>query len=66
MQFIWQYEPLLVLLWALGFVEDLFFPDHICDVPASTSMDGGVVMERHRALNWLISGDAWDEVDLST
>lgn len=55
-----------MLLWALGFVEDLFFPDHICDVPASAGMDGGVVMERHRALNWLISGDEWDEVDLST
>jgi len=115
-QFIWQYEPLLVMLWALGYVEDLFFPDHICDVPALVrimkehdsipalvenakprsldellsaadmiyrldwacvdarihnlpapcAMDSGVVMERHRALNWLISDADWDNVDIST
>ena len=115
-QFVWQYEPLFVMLWALGYEEELFFPDHICDVPGVTrtmhehdsiekllkgaklrsvgelldaadmifrldwacvdtrihglpapaGMDGGVVMERHKALNWLICGDDWDEVDIST
>ena len=35
-------------------------------LPAPAGMDGGVVMERHKALNWLICGDDWDEVDIST
>ena len=112
----WQYEPLFVMLWALGYEEELFFPDHICDVPGITQvmrerdsmeallkgaklrsgkelldaadmifrldwacvdtrihglpapagMDSGVVMERHKALNWLVCGDEWDKVDIST
>ncbi len=115
-QFVWQYEPLFVMLWALGYEEELFFPDHICDVPGITQvmrerdsmeallkgaklrsgkelldaadmifrldwacvdtrihglpapagMDSGVVMERHKALNWLVCGDEWDKVDIST
>lgn len=115
-QFVWQYEPLLVMLWALGYEEELFFPDRICDVdnlvrimcehnsiealvkdakvrnaeellseadmiyrldwacvdtrihglPAPAGMDGGVVMERHKALNWLIQEVDWDDVDIST
>ncbi|MBR3844025.1 MAG: DUF4272 domain-containing protein [Clostridia bacterium] len=28
--------------------------------------DGGVVMERHKALNWLIQDVDWDDVDIST
>ena len=115
-QFVWQYEPLLVMLWALGYEEELLFPDNICNVgalvrtmrehnnieglvkdaklrtaeellseadmiyrldwacvdtrihglPAPAGMDGGVVMERHKALNWLIQDVAWDDVDIST
>lgn len=34
-QFAWQYENLWVMEWALGLTGDLFWPDHICDVPAS-------------------------------
>ena len=29
----WKYESLLVLEWALGLVDNLDFPDHICNVP---------------------------------
>lgn len=29
-------------------------------------LDGGVVAERHYALNWLIRNELWDEVDTST
>ncbi len=115
-QFLWQYEPLMVILWALGYENELFFPDKICDVgalvrtmrehnsidalvkdanprsadellyeadmiycldwacvdtrihglPAPAGMDSGVVMERHKALNWLIQGEDWDSVDIST
>lgn len=32
-QFSWRYERSWVLLWALGYVEDLSYPDSICDVP---------------------------------
>lgn len=31
-QFSWRYESLLVVLWALGLVPDLVWPDGICDV----------------------------------
>lgn len=37
-QFVWQYENLWVMEWALGLHEDLFWPDHICDVPASVRL----------------------------
>ena len=32
-QFTWRYEAAWVMLWALGYVESLDRPDHICDVP---------------------------------
>ena len=116
-QFSWQYECLNVMLWALGFIDNLTFPDDICDVPkiagiinryetfdsflyASAmrdkeeildeadliyrynwacvdarinsrdidSLNSGVVMERHRALNWLINycNQDWDDVTTDT
>lgn len=34
-QFIWRYESYWVLLWALGFVEQLGTPTEVCDVPLS-------------------------------
>lgn len=36
-QFVWRYEAAWVLLWALGYVEELKPPTEICDVPASVS-----------------------------
>lgn len=117
-QLSWQYEAYWVLLWALGIVEKLEFPDRICDCalaiqavaecedfsqflakaklrPAAEILDQadfiyrcdwacvyarinrqepaaglnpGVVLERHRALNWLIRHrDAeWDDVSMDT
>lgn len=114
----WQYENLYVMEWALGLIQDLPFPDAICDVPltarvlssfsdreallaaakprsgeelldacdlifcldwacvdarvyrlpAPAGMDGGITMERHKTLNWLIGceGWAWDEVEVNT
>ena len=32
-QFSWRYEAAWVMLWALGYVDSLGRPDHICDVP---------------------------------
>ncbi|MCL2235889.1 MAG: DUF4272 domain-containing protein [Defluviitaleaceae bacterium] len=116
-QFSWQYECLNVMLWALNFVDELTFPDDICDVSAvvriiqshetfgdflaasslrnkeeildqadliyrynwacvdarinnraMTTINPGVVAERHRALNWLIHycEQPWDEVTTDT
>lgn len=115
----WQYENLYVMEWALGLIDELDFPDHICDVPAAVrnmnkfdslqdlidqskmrskrelldqcdlifclnwacvdtrvmqlpapaGMQGGVVAERHKSLNWLCGdGDSspWDEVGTDT
>lgn len=40
----------------------------IYSLPAPGKLDSGVVMERHKALNWLIrDGEKdWDNVDIST
>lgn len=116
--FSWQYECLYVMLWALGYIDSLSFPEQICDVAATVriihqynslsalvaaavprtlsevldaadliyrldwscvnarisqlpmprNLDGGVVQERHKSLNWLIDSDGvdWDDVDVST
>lgn len=37
-QYIWQYENLWVMEWALGLTDDLFWPDRICDVPESVRL----------------------------
>lgn len=117
-QFTWRYECLWTLLWALGFIERLEYPDKICDVAKSVSilksfedfneflnksnlrskeeildeadliyrydwacvnarikgrqapseLDSGVVVERHKTLNWLINymDDEWDDVGTDT
>ncbi len=36
-QFIWRYEAAWVLLWALGYVDELSYPSSICDVPAAVT-----------------------------
>ena len=36
-QFIWRYEAAWVLLWALGYVDKLSYPNTICDVPSAVS-----------------------------
>ena len=116
-QFAWQYEDYWVMLWALGYVATLDYPDKICDVPkavnflrghstaefiakaklrdlseildeadliyrldwatvtarlknqaAPSGLVAGVVLERHRALNWLIGymKQEWDDVSTDT
>ncbi|MCE5168867.1 DUF4272 domain-containing protein [Paenibacillus profundus] len=117
-QFAWMYECCWVLLWALGYVEQLDFPGDICDVqsaidvlrnagdydtfynnavvrtkaeileqtdriyrydwacvnerinnrPIPGGLNDEVVVERHRAFNWLICYmDAdWDHVRTDT
>jgi hypothetical protein len=116
-QFSWRYEDYWVMLWTLGYVETLDYPDKVCDVPKAikflhdnttegfiakaklrdlseildeadliyrydwaavnarlkkqetpASLDAGVVMERHHALNWLIGymDQEWDDVTTDT
>ncbi|WP_115720287.1 DUF4272 domain-containing protein [Gallaecimonas mangrovi] len=36
-QFVWRYEAAWVLLWALGYVDNLGEPTDICDVPAAVT-----------------------------
>ena len=105
------------MLWALGYIETLNYPDKVCDVPkavgilrdistkdfitkaklrdlseildqadliyrydwavvnarlkkqdAPADIDGGIVLERHHALNWLIGymNQEWDDVTTDT
>jgi hypothetical protein len=113
----WRYEGLHVMLWALGFIDTLSYPDQLCNVAddvkiihelggkqfrekaklrskkeildqadlilrlnwacvdarvknktAPGGLDKGVVLERHHALNWLISflQQEWDDVRTDT
>lgn len=34
-QFCWRYECYWVMLWALGYIDELHYPSDICDVPRS-------------------------------
>lgn len=116
---VWKYEGFWVLIWALGFVDELNFPTEICDVRfcidlfqrfenvdemienaelrdiadildeadlifrydwncvnarinnrmPDSGLDSSVVLERHRALNWLIEcadAEDWDNVAAHT
>ena len=36
-QFIWRYEAAWVLLWALSYIDELAYPNAICDVSASVT-----------------------------
>ncbi|PCI29565.1 hypothetical protein COB55_01960 [Candidatus Wolfebacteria bacterium] len=116
--FTWKYECYWVMLWVLGYIEKLDYPDHVGDVSKSakilrdagsyenllknsvlrepkeildqadliyryhwacvnarlneedppSELDSGVVVERHRALNWLVSysDQDWDDVTTDT
>ncbi|AGY58898.1 DUF4272 domain-containing protein [Gloeobacter kilaueensis] len=66
LQFIWRYESLWVLLWALGYVEELALPRAICDIAAivglitSVSVDPFVDFALLRPLS-----DILDQADLT-
>lgn len=36
--FTWRYESLWVLLWSLGYIEELNYPSTICDVPQAVNI----------------------------
>lgn len=113
----WRYESLNALMWAVGYVDPLVYPDTICDVPTIVGLilnqprqqfeagatlknkseildeldktyrmswacvqgritgkepgggiHGGIVYERHYALNWLTRYQdlEWDDVSTDT
>jgi len=113
-QISWQLEGYLILLWTLGLIDEIEFPDVLVDPDSVTSLVSScssykefleqcqlrdvedvldladltyrynwycvesrinddepiinpeIVMERHRALNWLLSDDEWDNVEIET
>ena len=44
-QFSWRYERSWVLLWALGYIDELSYPSGICDVPKLAGMLQGKKVE---------------------
>ena len=113
-QISWQFEGCAILLWTLGLIEDVEFPDTLVEPDYLTSIVSScesykefiekcglrdvnevldladltyrynwycvdaqineeepiinpeVVMERHRALKWLLSDEEWDKVEINT
>lgn len=113
-QMAWQFEGYVVLLWTLGLVRELPFPDTLVEPDEVTAlvstcnnyrefvancqlrdvhevldladltyrynwycveakingeepvMDPEIVLERHRALNWLITQEKWEKVKIDT
>ena len=114
MQISWQFEGNLILMWCLGLVEEIPFPDVLIDPDDITSIvsscssykeftekclfrdvqdvldladliyrydwycvdceskglepsiNSEVVIERHRAVNWLLTDEEWDNVEIDT
>jgi hypothetical protein len=64
-QFAWRYEAAWVLLWALGYVDDLKKPTAICDVPFAVQAMKGRTAEQFLAEASLRPiDDLLDEADL--
>ena len=114
MQISWQFEGNLILMWCLGLIEEIPFPDVLVDPDEITSIvsscssykeftekclfrdvqdvldladliyrydwycvdceskglepsiNSEVVIERHRAINWLLTNEEWDNVEINT
>lgn len=113
-QISWQFEGYVILLWTLGLIDEIEFPDSLVDPDSVTAIVSAcdnyrefiekcqlrdvhevldladltyrynwycveakingeepiinpeVVVERHRALNWLLSDKKWDNVEINT
>ncbi|MBS1567753.1 MAG: DUF4272 domain-containing protein [Bacteroidetes bacterium] len=44
----WRYESLHVMLWALGFIDSLSYPDQLCDVAADVKVIYGLTEQQFR------------------
>lgn len=113
-QISWQFEGCIILLWTLGLIDTIEFPDKLVDPDSITAIvsacdnykefiekcelrdvntvldladltyrytwycvdsrikeeepkiNAEIVMERQRALNWLLSDKKWDNVEINT
>jgi len=113
-QIAWQFEGYVILLWTLGLIDEILFPDELIEPDSVTAivsacdsyrefvekcqlrsvhevldladltyrynwycveskindeepvMNPEIVMERHRALNWLLTNEKWDKVEINT
>lgn len=113
-QLSWQFEGYVILLWTLGLIDEITFPDTLVDPDSVTAIVSAcdtykefkekcnlrnvnevldladltyrynwycveakirdedpvinpeIVMERHRALNWLLTDAKWDKVEINT
>lgn len=61
----WRYESLNVMLWALGKVETLDYPNDICDVATIVKIIHGVSREEfEKYINLRSEGEILDQLDL--
>jgi hypothetical protein len=65
-RYVWRYECYWVALWVLGFIEELSFPDTICDVPYMVSFlrDKGSVAAFTEAATMRGVTEILDQADL--
>jgi hypothetical protein len=65
--FAWRYESLAVLLWAIGYLPDLPFPDAICDVQAVVGAirEAGSRAGLHAGAHLRETGEILDQADLA-
>src|SRR5688572_13852104 len=62
----WKYEGLHVLLWALGFIDSLSYPDKQCNVPADLTIIKNMTEEEFRQKAKLRSKkEILDQADLA-
>ncbi|MCH2043785.1 MAG: DUF4272 domain-containing protein [Saprospiraceae bacterium] len=65
LNFTWRYEALWVMLWALGYVEELAYPSNVCDVDKVVSIIYTKTETHFREETHLISKEEiLDEADL--
>ena len=63
--FLWRYESAWVLLWSLGYVDELSFPNEGCDVPAAVrAVKGKSVAQILEEANLRSKAEILDEADL--
>ncbi|BAV08066.1 hypothetical protein FLA_4099 [Filimonas lacunae] len=61
----WRYESLHVMLWALGFIDQLVYPDQMCDVASDVKIIHGLSEKQFRDKARLRSkSEILDQADL--
>lgn len=65
-KFTWRYEDLWVFLWILGYIEQLDFPNHICDVAKAVGVvqEAGTYAQLLEKAQLRSTAEIMDEADL--